>query len=170
MEQWTPPASQASDGQNYGPDRGPDHGPDHGPDRCQNYGPDYEPITPPRPRSRRLGHAIGHWVGLAIASLSLLQLGKTLTTTVVIPSFHRQIQIAQRENVELKLKAMSQAQQVYFLDHGTFSPGLAASTWAWRPKPNIFTTTSNPGRACAPGERPQLKVQIQTQLKVQIQT
>lgn len=75
-------------------------------------------------RSSSFRWTIAHWGIVAIAATAISQIGATLFTTVVAPTFARQIEQAQTRSPGIKISAMNQAQQVYFLDHGEFSEEL----------------------------------------------
>jgi hypothetical protein len=84
------------------------------------------PASPP-PDWTRLGQfrrMIVRWGTVAIAASMTLQTGTTLFKSLVLPTFSRQIAQAQGGSAWLKISAMNQAQQVYFLDHGQFSQDL----------------------------------------------
>lgn len=75
-----------------------------------------------RPHSFRW--SIVCWGTVAIAATAIAQTASTLFTSVVAPTFSRQIERAQTRSPGVKISAMNQAQQVYFLDHGEFSEEL----------------------------------------------
>ncbi len=75
-------------------------------------------------RSSSFRWTIAQWGIVAIAATAISQIGATLFTTVVAPTFARQIEQAQTRSPGVKISAMNRAQQVYFLDHGQFSEAL----------------------------------------------
>lgn len=68
--------------------------------------------------------SIVRWGSVAIAAAAIAQTGSMLFSSVVAPTFARKIEQAQTRSAGVKISAMNQAQQVYFLDHGEFSEEL----------------------------------------------
>ena len=75
-------------------------------------------------RSRSFRWSIVRWGTVAIAATAIAQIAATLLTSLVAPTFARKIEQAQTRSAGVKISAMNQAQQVYFLDHGEFSEEL----------------------------------------------
>jgi len=66
------------------------------------------------------------WIAVAIAAAAVAQTGGSLFTALIAPTFAQKIEQARLNRVGIKVSAMNQAQQVYFLDHGSFSSALVS--------------------------------------------
>ncbi len=83
---------------------------------------DQTTVVPGRPGAFRW--SIVRWGTVVIAATAIAQTGAMLFISVVAPTFARQIEQAQTRSAGIRISAMNQAQQVYFLDHGEFSAEL----------------------------------------------